>query len=160
MMKNKGTYILLALVVAIWAVVGYRLVKYLKQDKIELPEEKAETFSLQTQNFIQDSFSITNNYRDPFLGSKVVVQRHISVSPKPAPKQVISKNIKWPAISFKGLVKNNSSQVTYALITIDGRLKNVQEKEEISAIKILNIQRDSIGVAFNNETKYFYKNKR
>ena len=152
-------YILLPVVIIVWGIIANRLVKYIKQDTPVSPAEISEEIRFKPENFKQDTFSIVANYRDPFLGAFAVEHPPVSSLPKAPspPKPVVVKNIKWPVIAFKGLIKNHESQKIYGMMTIDGKLRSVLVKDEILGIKVLDIQRDSIGVVFNNEKRSFRK---
>ena len=69
MKTKKKTYVLLILVVAVWATIGYKVVSALNPD---VPEVELNNFATNT-NFKMDTkidtFSIHTVNRDPFLGT-------------------------------------------------------------------------------------------
>src|SRR5258708_1692147 len=103
-MKNKKVVILLLVLTAgIWGTVIYRIFKTVhKKDRVQIKAaESKSNFS-----YLPDTFSIVADYRDPFLGKRAVMEvpKKTSsgpVKPKPAP---VVNIIKWPAISYAGII--------------------------------------------------------
>jgi len=160
-MKNKAGYILLPLVVAVWALIGYRVLGFLKQDKISVSDTKTEEPNISLNNLVQDTFSIEANYRDPFIAQQV---QHVVVTGPPQkvvqPKPVAKQNQPWPTISYLGLVKNNKSNKALAMVTFNKKLRNMGIGDETDGIKIIDIQRDSLVAKFNGERKSFIRGKK
>ena len=158
-MKNKGTYILVPLVIIIWAVIGYRLFKYLNADKVEIHEAKKAELHILQQNFTPDTFSILANYRDPFLNVNNTPARvHKTVGPLSKP--VVKSDKPWPAIAYHGLIKNDALNRAYAMISINNKLKNLAVNDEFDGVQVINMNRDSICVSFNMERRTFGLSKK
>lgn len=161
MKSNKGIYILLPLVFVVWGVIAYRMVKYLKQDSVVVPQSTFTGIEFTTENFKEDTFYIVADYRDPFLGE---VKKEIKKVTKPLPKPVIKPAAKaeapWPSVTFHGLIKNRDSKKAYALLSINGKRKSLIEKEEWQGLIVVAIEGDSITLAYNKQKRSFKKVKR
>lgn len=157
MKGNKGLYILLPVVFIIWGLIIYRLVKYVGQGNTPVPIPAFTGINFEPEKLQEDTFSITANYRDPFLGAVKKVAAFTG-PPKPAkaaPKPVTKPEIPWPTIIFKGLIKNKDAKKTYALLTINGKTKSFSDKEEWQGIKIQSVAKDSVVLIYNKQKKSF-----
>ena len=133
MKNNRLIFILLPAVLAVWAIIGYRVVNYIRHDTPAQIENIKKDLEFKPDSLSEDKFEIIANYRDPFLDfvpleSKPLIRPVKVITPKP----LIIPHINWPIIKFKGLVKNHELQKSYGLITIDGKLKSVLAKNEIN----------------------------
>jgi hypothetical protein len=161
-MKSKGAYILFPVVLVIWGFIAYRFVGFLKQDNVAVSATKTEEISIKPENFVQDTFSIVADYRDPFLGVlkkeplAIIVPKPVVLSPKP----VVKQNVPWPLISYHGSIKNTGSGKVYAMVKINNKLKNLSVDDELDGIRIVEINRESIVVMLNNEKRIFTRNKK
>ncbi|MAU27265.1 MAG: hypothetical protein CMH48_09970 [Muricauda sp.] len=148
MKKNKKTYVLLALVVIIWGVLGFRLVKTLNPQKDEITI--AENLEPYTPIPIKkrDTFSVSANYRDPFLGTL----------PKNSQKEKRSA-IQIPKtpermISYQGSVSANGSQSRLFFISIDGQQHVFEKGKVIDGVALVwgNDQRIKVRYGTRTET--------
>ncbi len=136
-MKNKkNIYFLLLAVLVIWGVLGYRIYTSLS------PNSTTEVDKLSVSEFkpqkLEDArtFSITANYRDPFLGlimKKKVVKPYVK---RPIKNKVEEKP--FPTIVYKGLVSASGKKEQVFLISINGQqhfFKKNAVKNEVKLIK-------------------------
>jgi type II secretory pathway component PulC len=157
MKSNKSLYILLPVVFIVWGIIIYRLVKYVGQGNAALPTPAFIEANFEPEKLQEDTFTISANYRDPFLGEIKKVEA-ITGAPKPmkpAPKPVAKPEIPWPTIIFKGLIKNKDAKKTYALLTINGKTKSFSDKEEWQGIKIQSVVKDSVLLIYNKQKRSF-----
>jgi hypothetical protein len=122
---KRKTYVLLILVVVVWATIGYKVVSALNTD---VPEVRLNNFVTNTNFKIDtkiDTFSIHTVNRDPFLGT---------LKKKELKKKVGTKKIvQWKPISYQGTIKQNRQQIF--IVTINGAqhlLKKGQTKDSIT----------------------------
>lgn len=134
MKKKTKTYILLVIVLAIWGIIGYRIIATLNpKNQATAPNAVDIGFNPEKKNGI-DTFSIQMAKRDPFLG---IIYK--PKSKKNSPKKNMPKPVAWLPISYQGMIKKHGSkeQQIFA-VTIENTqylLKAGQTVKEISLIK-------------------------
>src|SRR5687767_1788266 len=156
-MKNKKVVILLLVLAAgIWGTVIYRIFKTVyKEDKVQIkPAENNSNFSS-----LPDTFSIVADYRDPFLGKRLVQQAPKKITsaatkPKPAPVVTI---IKWPTIGYSGIIRNQNTPKELALVKIDQKDFIMKTGDVMMGVEVTKIFKDSIIVLYQKEKKVITK---
>ena len=157
-MKNKGAYLLLPLVLALWILIGYRIYKYIRHPDVILVNKQAEDITTSPVSYIPDTFNIEANYRDPFLGSIYPHEEAKSiVKTASIPKPLAAVKSPWPVIIYKGIIRNKDSNKALALLTVNGKLKSLTENDNLNGIKVIAIERDSLTVTFEGERRFFHK---
>jgi len=155
-MKNKKTvYLVLPVVVGLWALVIYKVVN------IYSASEKAvvSTSSFVPPVFVSntmDTFSITANYRDPFLGKTEVPAVKKTPVVAPPPKKVIEPT-PWPAVTYGGVIKSRKSNEQLCMVSINGQTNFMKEGDVISDVLLKKIYKDSIDVVFRKEKRVVRK---
>lgn len=155
-MKNKkAVYLLIILIAGIWAVILYRFFNFASSD--DGNTEFQSSFVPPVLNAsVNDTFSISANYRDPFLGK---VQSDEVKKPKvtqPQPKKVIEP-LKWPTITYGGMIKNRKSSAQLCMVSINGQSNFMKEGDAIADVELKKIYKDSIEVVFQKEKKVIRK---
>jgi hypothetical protein len=152
-MKNKKViYLLIFLVVIIWGMVIFRIVR--RPDNSVLLQTSN---SKDTTGFViptGDTFEIINSYEDPF---------RISVKPKGKPRvenntarqtlPVVKKD--WPKIELQGLIKDQTSSKTVVLLKINERNSTIRMNDESQGVRFIKAAGDSVLLEFNREKKFF-----
>ena len=146
----------------IWGLVGRKIFL-----NATAPDEVAalDTGPIQElKPIVKDTFSLIELDRDPFLGivSRNRESRLSGVSKnrntKPANKNNKKEVVKWPQVTYFGLVKKGSSKNELALVKINNKTYHVKKNDLIDeTIKIRKVFRDSIEIQFNKEKKHFKK---
>jgi len=144
--------VLLALVVAIWGTVGYKIWSGLNP---ELPED----IPLQlTTNFkpnvstIVDTFSIEPLERDPFLGKIISKETNVKVS-NPIKK---SEDVYIPILYHGMIAKENSRDKLY-IISIENQQHFIKVGQTVNGIKLLKATNDEIRVTYEGISKTILK---
>jgi hypothetical protein len=154
-MKNKkAVYILMPLVVLIWAIIFYRIFSAASgedgntgfQSMDQLPEQEADT---------NQTFTIAANYPDPFLKTAALVSVKKVEKKPPVVKPIV--NIKWPNIVYGGTIKNQQSKKQVALVEINGTSNMMRLNEEVGGVQLKRIYNDSIEVVFQQQRKMIVK---
>ena len=160
MNKKTLNIILVVLMAVIWGLVGSRL--FLNANATTTNASNTIIQPTTTYKALaKDTFQLEYLERDPFLGN--VGKYNISPSNTANKKSVKGANkkgsvaIKWPAVSYFGLVKKASNKQPLALLKVNNKTQYVKAKDVIEEIKILKITRDSIALQFQNEKKYIKK---
>lgn len=156
-MKNKkALYILIPLVVIVWGNFIYQMYTGLHSpDDIVMPQANEETYA-SDNSFQPDTFSLVNNYRDPFLGKTIR-----EPGPRPNQSSVINRKSPivtlWPSIIYSGVIKNQKSKKEVAMVQINGQSNLMKVKDVVSEVQLLKIYKDSIEVKFGKEKRVIRK---
>lgn len=155
-MKNKSvTYLLLAVVVAIWGGIFFKVFSSLAST--DRPVATVAKVGL-IENIEENKpsvFAIQANYRDPFLGSRVddrpagdkpVVVKPV-VKKKEEPK--VAPDVSF--VKYFGLIRNSGSQKKIGLVSIHDQEFMIGDGEEISGVKCLKHYKDSIIISFQGK---------
>ena len=122
-MKNKkNLFILLPVVLLIWAIVIYQFFSFSSSNV----EQIATTTEYDLKPILikeRDTFSIDVNYRDPFLG-----KMYAPHTAKPKVKRIkpmaivkIEPPVIWPTIIYKGIVSDNKEKIKIFMLIIGGK---------------------------------------
>lgn len=146
MSKKTKTYLLLCLVLVIWGIIGFKVIKALTHEP-EIPPIQISKPKLSQIATTKDTFSINADYRDPFLGTlpstkKKVVQRTIKKEP------VQKRNI-----IYSGLVKESGSGNTLFFVSIDGQQHIMSLKEEINGVTLVYGNDKQIKVRYGGQSE-------
>jgi type II secretory pathway component PulC len=158
MLKNKkAIYILIPLNIFIWCYLGYSIYSGLQED--DLPEISNNRSTIKLDE-LKDSvaYKLSLNYKDPFLreGEKSRVYSsngsgNNNPDHNPVPKNIPVKTPSVAAIAkpqteikYLGLVKNNTTGNSTALLTINGKSYLVKKGDVVEGISIKNISNESV----------------
>ncbi len=153
-MKNKkNIYILLTAVMAVWGVLGYRIFSTVNPNK-----EKQQIASV-SNNFKpqqlqeSESFTISTDYRDPFLGT--LSQKKVA-TPKKRIKTISKKyKLPFPAIVYKGLVSGKVKSQHVYLINIDGQQYFFKKDSTYKEVKLLRGSNKQVVLRFQGQQQTF-----
>ena len=127
---------------------------------------------LNTEKIAADTFSLFNNYRDPFLGNdgkemgggstKTNYSNSnytLNNNPKPkknpivAPTNTTNTNNGWPKITYSGMMVNESNKQSIAFISVDGVSNRVKVGDKVNDIKVLAFDQNGITLQKGKEKK-------
>jgi type II secretory pathway component PulC len=155
-MKNKKTvYVILPVVIGLWALVIYKIVTIYSASEGTVVNTGSFVLPILISNSA-DTFSIAANYRDPFLGKKESPAPDNAPKPAPRPEKV-AEPIQWPAITYGGVIKSRKSNVPLCMVSINGQTNFMKEGEVAAGIQLKKIYKDSIDVLFRKEKKVVRK---
>ena len=155
MNKKVLTYILVIAIMIIWGNGIYMLMNRIHNQNNTntgignfVPPELPKS--------LMDTFHIKADYRDPFLGGtkKVSVPTNTATIIKPVPIPVV---IKWPTITYFGMIKNQKSNKQLVIVTIDGQSHNMKTGSIVSEVTLNKIYKDSIEVTYQKNKKIIKK---
>jgi hypothetical protein len=166
MLKNKKSlYILLPSVLIIWGLIIYRIFSGVGNDpdRSIIPVKQTTVEDLIS---IKDTFSISADYRDPFLG-KVFNQTVMNVpdnhSGSTHKEPIVTKpdipvNYReLPHFIYKGTVINKTDNSPVAIIQFNGKKLLIKKNERFNDIRIDQIYFDSVKVEFDKRMYTIYK---
>ncbi len=151
MKKRTKTYLLLSVVIVVWAIIGYKVISALNPDEPKNQEIKSfkTDFNPTTQRE-RDTFSVQPVRKDPFLGTVLI---------KPEPKKITKstvkiKKIQWPRVNYQGLVGKMSSKKDQVYIVTINQVQYLAKKgQTIDSIKVVNGNENQVVLRYKNELK-------
>ncbi|MBN2833701.1 MAG: hypothetical protein JXR48_01915 [Candidatus Delongbacteria bacterium] len=172
-MKNKkALYILIPSVILIWGLIAFKIFTYSTEEELITNVKILDVkHSFETQI---DTFTLSLNYDDPFLKTtskstvfKTQAAEKTNQNTNQSKQKITNseknnkeKNtIKWPAIRYDGLIKNNSSGTVTGILVIDGTTRLIQQGSIIDNIIIQNISETEVRLKYLEETKTIFKGK-
>ena len=168
MLKNKkAIYILIPVNIIVWCYLGYSIYSGLKGD--DVPEISESTKEIKLDE-LKDSavYKLSLNYADPFLREGEKSREHKynntgSTSSNIAPKNI---QVKTPSvvivkpvtdIKYLGLVKNNSTGISTALVSINGRSHLVKKGDIVEGIGVKSITNTAIELTEGKKSRVVIK---
>ena len=148
MRKQHKTYLLLALVLTVWGIIGFRVVRAINPATDET-EDVAEVKKFKPVEIKKrKEFSIVADYRDPFLGT--------FEKPKPKSVKVVTPNLKKETpkknIQYTGFVSTGEKNGTLYFVTIDGNQQMMEVNCSYNEVKLLQGTETYIRVRYNGIT--------
>lgn len=151
MKKNTRTYTLLALVLIVWGILGFRIVKTISPDETAAPAISTNKEFRPLETGKKDSFGILANYRDPFLGTlpkSPSSNKRINKSTKNKKPSLPDKNI-----TYSGWVNDRSTKEKIFFLDVDGQQLMLTKKQKQEGVQLLSGNEDKIRVRYNGLTK-------
>jgi hypothetical protein len=158
MFKNKKfIYLLIPINIAIWSYLSYSIYSGLKGD--DLPELGESNKKIKIDNVDNAAkYELNLSYNDPFLREGEHTKKHSARNSSNSNGNNIPKNppqntIKTPSVAvvkpqteikYLGLVKNNTTGISTALLTINGKSHLVKKGDVIAGISVKNISNETI----------------
>jgi hypothetical protein len=150
MKKKKRNVYLLITVVAIYTAIIVRFFMLTKDnDSLEFTTTSAGDFK-PTQYEIQKDFSITNDYRDPFLGELPKSKKAINRTK--LPKQE-SENSYYPDVQYLGVVSDSKSSAKVLSLKVNGNEYVIREGKTVDSVKVLSGNSNKIMVSYKGKRK-------
>jgi len=159
------TYLLLAVAVLVWGLIGYRFFDALKESPDEGIPFKPANKSKEPLNdyaFKADTSKLVLNFRNPFSLAKAEEPAQIPVSkliPKTTALPVATKPaLNWGFIKYSGYIRNPVTKKLIAIVSINGANVMMDEGEKVGQVTLLKNMRDSIKVMYDGKTKFITSN--
>lgn len=155
-MKNKKTvYLVLPVVVGLWALVIYKVVQIYSASEEKVTSANAFIPPVLISS-AADTFSIAADYIDPFLGRSIVKSDHKASEPTQLPKKIMEP-LKWPAIAYGGMIKSRKSNDQLCMVVINGQSNFMKEGDITKDVQLKKVYKDSIEVVFQKEKRMVRK---
>ncbi len=155
MLKGKvGVYIMIPLNILIWGFFIYRIYSAFMENEIPDINNTVQTIKLDE---LKDSvdYKLSLNYKDPFLREGEKTKSHSNSGNSNSNNTELKvKVVKTPTLVVKapndikyfGLVKNNTTGVSTALVSINGKSHLVKKGDVIDGLSIKNISNDAVEI--------------
>lgn len=149
MKSNKNIYLLVPTVLFIWGVIGYKIYTTLNpEDTIELAQNNIVNFKPAVIKEVE-KFTISANYRDPFLGKSFIKKIQ-----KTANKKKEAPVIQFPQIVYRGMIApKGSNQKEVFFVTINNTQQFLSVGKQIDGVHLLNGNNKQIIISFQNSKK-------
>lgn len=147
MQKKKRTQLLLLAVVLIYGAIIIRFfILTGDENEVIVSEIGVEKDFSPKEYATQKEFTISTNYRDPFLGKFPKTKKVISTKVEVVKKTPFNESVLVPQIVYQGIVSAvNASKKVYALL-IDGRSFVLSEGEAVGDITVISGNETAITV--------------
>jgi hypothetical protein len=156
--SKKAVYFLLPVVLVVWGLIFYKVFHAVNNSDDRFNYSTSQVNFSTGDSSITETFNISGNYRDPFLGKiysdKVEVKTDTKKETGPAKaKQVMQ----WPVVRYGGMLGNEKNGNLLVMIKIHGTNKLMKAGDEFSGVEITKVFHDSVEVKFLKEKKIFKK---
>lgn len=146
MKKQQKTYLLLLLVGAIWSLLGFKIFRSLTPEEAVVLSGTSESFKpLKIKE--RDTFSISADYRDPFLGTLPKARQKTPKSKAPVQVQKLPEK----QIVYSGFITDTSSGNKIFFLTVDGQQQMLSKREEFQGVRLLSGNEQHIRVRYNGK---------
>jgi len=148
MKKNTKTFLLLAVVLGVWGVIGFKLLNAAN------PTAPNQILLASNDTFVpaqlkqRDTFSIVANYRDPFLGTVKAPKKIVKSAPKVQKERPPEKSIQ-----YTGFITDASSKQKIFFVTIEGQQQMMSINDVFSDVKLVHGTKGKIKVRHNGKTR-------
>lgn len=145
MKKQHKTYLLLAVVLLVWGMIGYKFVSAIN------PSVENNNTAVTAEKFVtkeikeREQFTIVADYRDPFLGT----MKTPSSSRKKKVSKTVKKELPKKNISYTGFITDKASKQKIFFITIDGQQQMMSLKDTFKEVKLIQGTNSYIKVSYN-----------
>ncbi|WP_218822518.1 hypothetical protein [Maribacter sedimenticola] len=144
MKKQHKTYLLLALVLLVWGMIGYKFVNAIN------PSTNIPQLVDSSEKFVpkiikeRESFSIVADYRDPFLGTIKKPKSGIrKTAVKPVKKEVPKRNV-----TYTGFITDKGNNQKIFFVTIDGQQQMMSLNDTYQEVKLVQGTKNYIKVVY------------
>jgi len=136
----------------------YRIFSVVASSESVNRQQSNDDGTLNIESTLLDTFSIVANYRDPFLGKMISINKPVFNSlTKIAKTQKTIQSVQWPLIVYNGMIKNQKSNKQVVMVQINGQSNLMREKEIFAGIELMKIYKDSIEVGYQKQMKIIKK---
>ncbi|MEM9686565.1 MAG: hypothetical protein AAF934_06540 [Bacteroidota bacterium] len=152
MKRRRNTYLLFAVVVSIWGIIGYKIIKTLHPDKRVIPTGEHPVDFRPKALQKRDTFAISVHQRDPFLGTfNMPKTKRVTVrNPRPVSKKEEAPEI---PITFSGMITDNTSKEKIFFVSINNQHYVMKPQDEIQQVRLIKGNKNAIHVRYNNQLK-------
>lgn len=149
-MKNKTkTYLLLAAVLAIWGIIGFKIMSTLNPEPPEAKKQEDRITFTPKSHTAKDTFSIRPAQRDPFLGT-LYAKKQESATPRiTKPKE----EFLWIPITYHGTVSKQDSKEKLCILSINGQQHIMKIGQEVQEVKLVKASNADIQVSYKGQRR-------
>jgi hypothetical protein len=148
-------YGLITLVLAVWGIIGYKVIAALTKGETTV-NKAPKQYAATTTPGLKDTFSLLANYSDPFLPVSMDDDLIDSVALKtdvikPASTPVQEQPIDISFIQYLGMISNVEKKTKAAVISIRGKETIVREKDVVEDVLVKSISTGKIAIVYKKK---------
>ncbi|MDR0659281.1 MAG: hypothetical protein LBG19_00430 [Prevotellaceae bacterium] len=144
-------YILITAVVAIWAIVVYKIIDFIKSDTNLTTDIPYVQKKIQEKSKKEKNYTLLLSYSDPFLKESW----SMAIAVKAEPLVISSVSVMWPLLKYNGYLKNGKSMI--GILELNGNHQSVKKGDIVEDIKVIEIYEDSILLKYKDDLKTFLR---
>ena len=149
-MKSKTkTYVLLVAVIAIWGIIGFKIVSTINPEAPEVNRQNDMIAFTPKKEVLMDTFSIQLVERDPFLGTLLVDKQKNSKPKFSMPTDTLT----WIPIIYHGTVSKRDSKERIFVISIDGQQQVMKVGQELKGVRLIRVTDKEVVVSYKGARK-------
>lgn len=149
MKKQHRTYLLLAFVLLVWGIIGYRFVNAINPSKEDPQVITTNEKFVPKKIKKREDFSIVADYRDPFLGT---VKTRQADKRKPVPNPIQTK-IPKKNIIYTGFISDQETKPNIFFVTIEGQQQMMSLNDTFQEVKLIKGTKSYIMVSYNGSSE-------
>lgn len=151
MKKQNKTYLLLALVIGVWGIIGFKFFSAVNPSNDQIAQVTSDEVFIPKQIKERETFTILANYRDPFLGTvqapkKKMIKAKTSAS---KPKKVTPTK----SIQYTGFITDKTSKQKIFFVSVDGRQQMMSLNDTFQNVKLIRGSKSDIRVRYEGRTQ-------
>lgn len=147
MKKNNKTYVLLAVVIGVWGIIGYKFIGAVNPAPKEIVQATSDKTFVPQQLKERAVFRIAANYRDPFLGTANAPKKARKNGPRKVQKLTPKKSIQ-----YTGFISDTSSNENIFFVSVNGQQQMMSVNETFQEVKLVRGTRSTIKVKYGGAT--------
>ncbi|WP_407556479.1 hypothetical protein [Winogradskyella sp. 4-2091] len=150
-MKNKTkTYILIAIVIAVWGTIGYKILNGVSPNLAEITQDEFDVSFNPKTNIEIDTFSIENIERDPFLG--ILRNKKNKTSTKLA-RLIKNEKDNSPLIVYSGLIRKQNSSGLVFIVNVNKNQYLLKKGQSADSVKLIKGNEKEITIRYRSKNK-------
>ena len=151
MKKQNKTYLLVAVVIGIWGIIGFKFFGAVNPATQEMAAVASNEIFVPQQIKEREIFTIAANYRDPFLGTVQAPKRKV----KKSTSTVVKKKVVVPtkSIQYSGFITDKNSSQKIFFVTVDGHQQMMSVNDTFQEVKLVRGTTNSIKVKYKGSTQ-------
>jgi len=150
MQKKVKTYILLAIVLGVWGIIGYQVYAKLNPTEEPITTSNAIVSFKPKQDIIKDTFSISKDHYDPFLNKPYQKNREASATRNTTKTK---GTVVFPKVIYKGAISKQKSTSNIYILEINGIQQLFKVRKQIDGITLLKGTKKSVVISFKGQRK-------
>ena len=149
MKKQHRTYLLLAFVLLVWGIIGYRFVNAINPSKEDPQVITTNEKFVPKKIKKREDFSIVADYRDPFLGTV----KTPTVDKKKTLSKSIQTKIPKKNIVYTGFISDQGTVPNIFFLTIEGQQQMMSLNDTFQEVKLIKGTKSYIMVSYNGSSE-------
>ena len=149
--KKRTTYLLIAVILIYGAVIARFFMLSNDGDYVLPTNELVASFKPTTYD-VKENFTISNDYRDPFLGALAKKNQSIDPSLRKSTSNT-KKEVYFPVVTYLGIISDAGSSKKVLSLRINAKEYVVKEGNTVDSIRVISGNTKSLLVSYKGKRK-------